>query len=641
MEKKSFDALRVVSGVRSYVAFITLLVLALSLPVHAQQSLPMSSQSLADLYGFRPVSSNWSIAGDIASDRTKEADLTTSPGEGVLVNRPMQGAWGNLFTNWEHGDIELELEFMMPKGSNSGVYLQGRYEIQLFDSWGVENPTFADVGGIYQRWDSTRPQGEEGYEGHPPSMNVSRAPGLWQTLQIHFQAPRFDANGHKIANARMVKVTQNGVMLHENVELTGPTRASAFQDEVAMGPLMIQGDHGPVALRNIRYKLYQPNPVTLSNVRFRTVEDSLIASVDLSFDSPDSEGMVDGIDWRASDFQNQFAMQFDGDIAIPYDGVYRFHLMLDWVTGDTHYMNQKVGGGELTIAGEQVLYHPAKERTITGDIDLRAGTYPFSMSFFKNKPSRTSSIALFVEGGGTQLQSLNAPGALVQPRFVPAIFVEPKSEPEVIRGFARHDGIKKTRTIAVGDPAGLHYVWDSEQGALLEAWKGAFIETTDMWHSRGQDQLAVPRGSVLTFSGAPTVAMLSDGNAAWPDSVGSDYTFKGYDLDQTGHPSFHYDVDGLIVTDHLTSGDGGQALVREISIEGDVSSTAWVRVAAATSISTLEDGSYNIDGRTYYLELLDSGGGEAVVRATSRGEELLVPVSLADGPATVRFALIW
>ena len=62
----------------------------------------------------------------------------------------------NLLTVFEHSDIELELEVMMPKGSNSGIYLQGRYEVQLFDSWGKKVPQDTDCGAIYHRWDAAR-----------------------------------------------------------------------------------------------------------------------------------------------------------------------------------------------------------------------------------------------------------------------------------------------------------------------------------------------------------------------------------------------------------------------------------------------------------------------------------------------------
>jgi hypothetical protein len=69
---------------------------------------------------------------------------------------------------------------------------------------------------------------------------------------VTFRAPKFDASGTKTANAVFVKVVHNGKVIHENVEVSGPTRASGFGDEKPTGPLMLQGDHGPVAYRNIR-----------------------------------------------------------------------------------------------------------------------------------------------------------------------------------------------------------------------------------------------------------------------------------------------------------------------------------------------------------------------------------------------------
>ncbi|RYY35074.1 MAG: DUF1080 domain-containing protein, partial [Sphingobacteriaceae bacterium] len=150
-------------------------------------------------------------------------------------------------------DIDLSVDFLMPKGSNSGIYLQGRYEIQLLDSWGNEKLSPGDLGGIYQRWDDSKPEGQKGYEGVTPRLNVSRAPGLWQNIRIVFQAPKFDAAGKKTANARVVQVVLNGVSIIENAELQGPTRGSAFPNEAATGPIRIQGDHGAVAFKNFKY----------------------------------------------------------------------------------------------------------------------------------------------------------------------------------------------------------------------------------------------------------------------------------------------------------------------------------------------------------------------------------------------------
>jgi 3-keto-disaccharide hydrolase len=141
---------------------------------------------------------------------------------------------------------------MIPQGSNSGIYFQSRYEIQIFDSWGKKTPSSGDCGAIYERWKDGR-----GFEGHPPRVNASRPPGEWQSFDVMFRAPRFNSKGEKIANARFIKVVHNGQTIHEKVEVTGPTRASTFNDEKPAGPLMLQGDHGPVAYRNLRLRPIQ------------------------------------------------------------------------------------------------------------------------------------------------------------------------------------------------------------------------------------------------------------------------------------------------------------------------------------------------------------------------------------------------
>ena len=196
--------------------------------------------------GFRGDVGEWQDAAEVTLSPDDEKRLAWKPGTGCVVNGP-RGRTRHLVTVLEHADVEAHIEFVVPKGSNSGVYFQGRYEIQVFDSWGVAKPTHSDCGGIYQRW-----QRGKGFEGHPPKVNAALAPGTWQTFDVVFRAPRFDASGKKIANAKFVKVVHNGKVVHEDVELSGPTRAAMFGNENAVGPIMFQGDHGPVAYRNIR-----------------------------------------------------------------------------------------------------------------------------------------------------------------------------------------------------------------------------------------------------------------------------------------------------------------------------------------------------------------------------------------------------
>ena len=201
-----------------------------------------------DLGAFRADSGTWEMAGEVSLDSENPKKLVWMAGKTAAVNGP-KGRTKHLLTKMEHGDCEAHIEFMVPLKSNSGVYFQGRYEIQVLDSWGVDKPKHGDCGGIYQRWDKGK-----GFEGRPPRANASRKPGEWQTFDVSFRAPRFDKDGKKVANAVFVKVVHNGVVVHEDEELTGPTRAAAFRDEKPTGPMMFQGDHGPVAYRNIRVR---------------------------------------------------------------------------------------------------------------------------------------------------------------------------------------------------------------------------------------------------------------------------------------------------------------------------------------------------------------------------------------------------
>jgi hypothetical protein len=197
--------------------------------------------------GQRGDTGKWQDVGDVGLDAKNERKLATKPGKGIIDNN---GRTKNILSKEEFGDVQVHVEFMVSKGSNSGVYFQGRYEIQVFDSWNVKKPKHSDCGGIYQRW-GKNPSGKMGYEGIGPKVNASKAPGKWQTFDITFRAPRFDKNGKKTENAKFIKVVHNGKVVHKNRELTGATRASAFNDEKTLGSLMLQGDHGPVAYRNI------------------------------------------------------------------------------------------------------------------------------------------------------------------------------------------------------------------------------------------------------------------------------------------------------------------------------------------------------------------------------------------------------
>jgi hypothetical protein len=167
--------------------------------------------------------------------------LVAEKGEGEMINLATSNRDSiDIYSKAKFGDCRIELEVMVPEGANSGIYCLGAYEIQVLDSWEKVKMGGGDMGAIYRT--ST------------PRVNACKRPGQWQKFVIDFLAPKFDASGKKIRNAEFVKVELNGEVLHENVVMEGLTGGSLTGEEVPTGPLMFQGNHGPVAFRNIIIK---------------------------------------------------------------------------------------------------------------------------------------------------------------------------------------------------------------------------------------------------------------------------------------------------------------------------------------------------------------------------------------------------
>jgi hypothetical protein len=157
---------------------------------------------------------------------------------------------GDIATKEKFGDVQLHVEWSVPaevRGSsqgrgNSGIFLQGRYEVQVLDAY--QNPTYADgqAGAIYGQW--------------PPLVNPARQPGEWQSYDIVFEAPHFGdgKDAGKLTKPAYLTVFLNGVLLHNRQEVMGPTvhRALAkYTPQPSQDSLVLQ-DHGnPVRYRNI------------------------------------------------------------------------------------------------------------------------------------------------------------------------------------------------------------------------------------------------------------------------------------------------------------------------------------------------------------------------------------------------------
>lgn len=170
-----------------------------------------------------------------------------SPAPWQVTNGVLQTGKGLIRTKAEFTDVQLHVEFATPsdvKGDsqgrgNSGVFLLGKFEIQVLDSY--ENPTYPDG------------QAAAMYGQYPPLVNASRPPGEWQTYDIVFSAPRFTDKG-VLDKPAAVTVFHNGIVVHNATAFWGPTahrRIDPYTPATARGPLALQ-DHGnPIRYRNI------------------------------------------------------------------------------------------------------------------------------------------------------------------------------------------------------------------------------------------------------------------------------------------------------------------------------------------------------------------------------------------------------
>jgi len=192
-------------------------------------------------------------------------DATTPPEDGiVLFDGTNLDAWkggerweiqdgyaisrgSGIVTKEEFGDIQVHLEWASPekvtgKGQgrgNSGIYLMGKYEVQILDSY--DNETYFDgqAGSIYKQ--------------SPPMVNACRPPGEWQTYDILWTAPRFHEDG-SLKSPAVITVLHNGVVIQNNYELEGATfwhKPPAYEKHPETGPISLQFHGNPVRFRNI------------------------------------------------------------------------------------------------------------------------------------------------------------------------------------------------------------------------------------------------------------------------------------------------------------------------------------------------------------------------------------------------------
>ncbi|MDB5242085.1 MAG: hypothetical protein JWP57_2710 [Spirosoma sp.] len=441
-----------------------------------------------------------------------------------------------------------------------------------------------------------------------------KAPGLWQTVEFLYKV------GKTNSPATLEKLVINGVTVREGQLLTGK----------AAGPVAVLATGGTAAIRNVGYRVMSPRTVAQWSgpLSYTIVEGQFIGSREEAQKKKvlkqDTTALLN---YEVSYGQpRQYTIFFSGKLNALQTGDYRFEL-------------NRGGQGGVWIDGKEVI--PIDHRELgqpsIGNAKLTAG--PHDVQVFFSRSWFRPGLGLFVSQAGTRPQPLHALSSLPEPDPIGVISVTPETKSELIRSFVQLPGekTKRTHSLSVGSPTGIHYTVDLDQMALLQAWKGDFANVTEMWYERGEPQLLEPMGAKVRLPVQTPLMVLANETTEWPDSVGENVLrYKGLTVDKQGAPTINYELAGLAVTDAIRP--EGDALVRTLSLTGSSSGVPYCRIAAGSSLEEVGKGTYAVNDRSYYVRF--DPKAKVKVRQSKGKQELLLPVTMKNGAGSVQYSIV-
>ncbi len=540
--------------------FLLLSSVLLASALHAQT--PTDLPPIAADKLTRPA--NWNLAGSASATPSQPA-LTTKPGNTLLIGQP-----GEPVTLMKTGaDFSLRFEVMLPAGATAQLILPAGQPIAL---------------------------------NTPELTRLMKAPGLWQTVEVAYRA----ATPKQAASLSRLAI--NGVTVREGQTLPGKQGAGNMAQVGATA--------GSVAIRNVAGRVLNSRDIAQWSgpVSYTIFKGDMWKRDDIT---PKAEiittGTTDALNYEVAYGRGQrYTVLYAGKLNLTEPGECLFAMNYGGVT------DLRIDGKEVIPATFRDLGYPTSGRTT-----LLAGLHTAEVLFARTWPR--PGLGLFVSLPDTRPQPLHTLASLPEPDPVGAISVEADAAPVLLRSFIQLPGekTKRTHSLSVGTPTGVHFSYDLNQMALLQTWKGDFADMTEMWYERGEPQLIHTLGATVLLPAQPALAQLADEQAAWPDSLADNVLiYKGLTVDKTNLPVISYAMAGATVTDAIRPAATG--LTRTLTVTGTPAGPLFCRAAASSKIEDMGKGLYNIGDGQYYVRLdpklkprLRNSGGR---------QELIVPV---------------
>ncbi|AQG81106.1 hypothetical protein [Spirosoma montaniterrae] len=505
-----------------------------------------------------PLPANWQRAGSVWA-APDQAALKTKPGDALLIGTTGQPYVLATTTN----DFALTMDLLTTPGA----------DVQI-----------------------TLPSGQPIHLGN---VRLSKAPGLWQSVEV-----RYRATGNR--PPMLEKLALNGVTISE-----GQTLSAQRNGVVSLNAL-----NGSVAVRNVVYKPFAAREVVRWSGPIRYV---IYEKENRSRDEAQQQKILKQDTTSQLTYEvayggpRHYTILFDGKLNALQGGDYQFDLHQGGIAG-------------LWIDGKPVVpvdYHDLGQPTSVRT-NLTAGLHDVQVMFTRSwaRPG----LGLFVSQDGVRPQALHTLSSLPEPDPVGVISVKANARPELVRSFVQMPGekTKRTHSLSVGTPDSYHFTLDLNQMTLLQAWKGDFADVTEMWYERGEPQLLRPMGTVVRPPAQPALAILATDAAVWPDSLADTMLqYKGLAVDKAGYPTIDYALAGATITDAVRPGSDG--ISRTLTVSGSPGGTVYCRVAAGSSIEEISKGLYAVNDRSYYVRI--DPKAKAKLRQSNGKQELLLPVS--------------